>query len=136
MDKLDRLVLAANDKDVNALRHAVAHMDEDVSFAPLLAQLLLEAWHDSHEEIVAGLGLMGHHGAVTAISRAAVTPATYLVKQNKLHGFQRKCVYALARIGTIEARAALADLATSTDPHLSEYAREGLAMWPLPFRKR
>lgn len=133
MDKLDRLATAANDKDNDALRRALANIDEDVSFAPILAHLLLEGWHDAHEDIVVKLGLIGHHGAVEAISKAAMTPFARLVQRNNLHRFQRRCAYALARIGTVQARAALEDLAASGEPHLREYAQEGLAMWPLPY---
>jgi hypothetical protein len=133
MDKLERLAIAANEKDGHALRRALASIDMDVSFAPILAHLLLEDWHDAHEEIVEKLGHIGHHGAVEAIEKVASKPIPRLVQRNLLHSFQRKCAYALARIGTVESRAALEDLAASGEPHLREFAREGLAMWPLPY---
>jgi len=133
MDRLERLATAAHEKDIDALRRALANIDVDVSYAPILEHLLLEQWHDAHEEIVVKLGHIGHHGAVQAITRAAGMPMARLVQRNVLHNFQRQCAYALARIGTVQSRAALEDLAASEDQHLRDYAREGLAMWPLPY---
>lgn len=97
-----------------------------------LARLLLEDWHERHEDIVVELGLIGDPLTVDAITRAAVIQFNHLVEWNNLHEFQRKCAYALARIGTAESRAALQTLATHADPYVKEYGKEGLEKWPLP----
>ena len=34
--------------------------NQDFEVAPLLAKILLEDWHDSHEDIVFELGLIGN----------------------------------------------------------------------------
>lgn len=99
-----------------------------------LARLLLQESHDRHEDIVFELGLIGDPRTVDAIARAAVTPFKHLVEWNNLHEFQRKCAYALARIGTSESRSALQVLAGHTDLHVKEYGEEGLQKWPLTSR--
>lgn len=100
-----------------------------------LARLLLEDWHERHEDIVFELGLIGDPCTVDAIARAAVIPFKHLVEWNNLHEFQRKCAYALARIGTAESRTVLETLASHADPYLKEYGKEGLEKWPLPYRR-
>jgi hypothetical protein len=102
--------------------------------AVALAQFLLEDWHDAHEDIAFELGLIGDPRAVDALSRAARIPFAHLVEWDNLHEFQRKCAYALARIGTPESRAALEGFTREADPHLREYGEEGLEHWPMPYR--
>jgi hypothetical protein len=99
-----------------------------------LSRILLDHSHELHEDIVFELGLIGDPRAVCAIAEAVRVPFDHLVKWNNLHEFQRKCAYALARIGTQEARAALESLAKEPDPFLREYGEEGLEHWPLPFK--
>lgn len=120
-------------KDGVALRAALAN-DAQVP-VPVLCNLLLEHWHDLHEDIVFELGLIGDPTAVDSIRSAATIPFESLVKWGNLAEFQRKCAYALARIATEESRLALDMLARSDDPRLREYALEGIAHWPLPYRK-
>jgi hypothetical protein len=131
----DPLQAATDTKDVAALRDAVNHISKRAA-APLLARLLLEDWHDSHEDIVVELGLIGDVCAIESIKTAVATPPDYIVKEGEwgnLHEFQRKCAYALARIESPESRSALEFLAQSADPHLRKYGEEGLEHWPMPY---
>ena len=102
--------------------------------ASALSQFLLEDWHDAHEDIAFELGLIGDPVAVEALSKAVRIPFAHLVEWGNLQAFQRKCAYALARIGTPESRVALEGLAREADPDLREYGEEGLGKWPLPYR--
>jgi HEAT repeat protein len=96
-----------------------------------LAQLLLDESHEQHEDIVFELGLIGDPRAVDAIARAVFIPFEHLMRWQNLHEFQRKCAYALARIGTEESRSVLQQLAAQPDPYLKEYGEEGLQHWLL-----
>jgi hypothetical protein len=121
-------------KDSVALR---ASLTSDAQIpVPVLCELLMEHWHDLHEDIVFELGLIGDPAAVDTIRRAASVPFESLVKWGNLSEFQRKCTYALARIASQESHQALELLALSEGSQLREYALEGLAHWPLPYRKR
>ncbi|MCL9851719.1 HEAT repeat domain-containing protein (plasmid) [Ralstonia solanacearum P673] len=104
--------------------------------APLLIELLGRGGHERHEDIVFELGLIGDPAAVNAVEKAAGDPFPYLEEWGNLRELQRKCAYALARIGTAESRAALERLAKHADPYLREYGQEGLEHWPLPFKAR
>ena len=97
----------------------------------LLTELLVKEGHDRHEDIVFELGLLGDPTAVPAIAEAVTVPFSSLVQWGNLHEFQRKCAYALARIGTPESRSVLEQLAKHTDLHLREVGEEGLSKWPL-----
>lgn len=118
-------------KSIDALCKALDTMPEGESRLSLLTELLVEEGHDRHEDIVFELGLLGNPAAVPAITKAVTIPFSELVKWGNLQEFQRKCAYALARIGTPEARSVLEQLAQNADPHLREYGEEGLGKWPL-----
>jgi HEAT repeat protein len=133
MENHDPLIDAYRAKDIEALRDAVGHVKKR-SAAPLLTKLLLEDWHDSHEDIAFELGLIGDPCAIDSIAKAVTLPVAYLVEWGNLHEFQRKCTYALARIGTPESRKALEALTQHSDSHIRECAIEGLEKWPLPYQ--
>lgn len=134
MNILKLLAEAASNQDNDRLREAIQTVNHDYAAAPLLAHILLEDWHDLHEDIVFELGLIGNPSAIESIAKAATMHFEYLVQWNNLHEFQRKCAYALARIGTAESREALEVLAQNSDPYLREYGQEGLQHWPMPYR--
>ena len=130
MTDFDEVLAAERAKDGEALRQALSKAKVPAS---VLMRLLLDDWHDLHEDIVFDLGLLGEPSAVEAIQKAINIPFGHLVEWGNLHAFQRKCAYALARIGTEESRVALETLARSTDSYIREYGEEGLSKLPLPF---
>lgn len=115
---------------------ALDALPEGEARLPLLIGLLGQGGHQRHEDIVFELGLLGNPAAVPAIAKAVADPFPYMDEWGNLHEFQRKCAYALARIGTLESRTLLETLARHSDPHLREYGEEGLSHWPLPFKAR
>ena len=120
--------------DVVALCAALDSLQADDGLrVPLLIELLALEGHERHEDIVFDLGLFGDPAAIPAIAQAAEKTFPYMVRWQNLHEFQRKCAYALARIGTLESREALEHLTRHADPHLREYGTEGLSNWPMPF---
>ncbi|WP_457335000.1 HEAT repeat domain-containing protein [Rhizobacter sp. P5_C2] len=123
-------------KDTDALCAALDALPGGEARAPLLIGLLGRSGHERHEDIVFELGLLGSNAAVPSIAKAVVDPFPYMDAWGNRHEFQRKCAYALARIGTSESRSVLEDLAKHSDPHLREYGEEGLSHWPLPFEAR
>ena len=131
MKILNEIKSAVAEKDSDALRDALSLVNEQKYLVPILNQILLEDWHDSHEDIVLELGIMEDNSSTNQIALAATIPFQHLVEWNNLHEFQRKCAYALARIGTEESRKALKNLSQSSDNYLREYGLEGLQKWPL-----
>lgn len=129
MEAVEQIAEALVNRDPNALREAVWKVNRDCAAAPLLARALLEEWHDCHEDIVLELGLVGSPHVAESIARAATMRFESLVQWGNLHEFQRKCAYALARIGTEESRLALEHLRQASDPELVKFAQEGLQHW-------
>lgn len=127
MDALKEAQLAIEAKNEDAFNHAIRLVEDETSLVPLYSQLLLQDWHEMHEDIVFELGLIGDPRPVEAILKAATIPFSYLIKWQNLHEFQRKCAYALARIATEESREALKILSTNSDPYIQKYGKEGLA---------
>ncbi|MFJ4144760.1 HEAT repeat domain-containing protein [Pseudomonas sp. NPDC089734] len=117
--------------DIAALLEELDVLPTGRERVPLLTRLLLDDRHDHHEDFVFELGLLGDASAVPAIAKAVTIPFPSLVQWDNLHEFQRKCAYALARIGTAESRAVLELMTGSDDPYLREYGEEGLSRWPL-----
>lgn len=127
-----------NAKDVSSIEATLNSLpEEDRSRVPLLLELLLLDGHDRHEDIVLDLGIFGDPAAIPAIAKVAEAPPSYIVDAGEwnLHPFQRKCAYALARIGTLESRQVLEHFAVQSDSALSEYGKEGLSNWPMPYRR-
>jgi len=122
-------------KDVPELLKALKTTLNASARTALLTELLLKEGHDRHEDIVFELGLIGASEAVPAIVKAANTSFQELVRWGNVQEFQRKCAYALARIGTDESKVALEEMANSSDADLREYGQEGLQHWPMPYRQ-
>ena len=72
MSNHDELDAALQSRDIGALWGALGRMSKRDS-APFLARVLLEDWHDAHEDIVFELGLIGDPRTTDAIAKAAVT---------------------------------------------------------------
>ncbi|MGU8079064.1 hypothetical protein [Burkholderia pyrrocinia] len=123
-------------KDVADLCAALDVSPTDETRLPLLIELLNLDGHERHEDIVFDLGLLGNPAAIPAIAKAVTARFPYLERWGNLHEFQRKCAYALARIGTRESREVLEHLARHEDIYLRKCGEEGLSYWPLPFIKR
>ena len=134
MTKYDELRSSLHSKDIGSFWIALGKYSKREG-APFLAEALLADWHESHEDIVFELGLIGDSRTTESIAKAAVTTFPYMIEWDNLHEFQRKCAYALARIGSVESRLALETLAKHSDPYLREYGQEGLDHWPLPYRE-
>ncbi|WCD77873.1 hypothetical protein [Pseudomonas sp. TUM22785] len=130
---LDLFHSAVHAREIDAVLKSLASLNDQAT-APLLAKLLLEHWHEAHEDIVFELGLIGEPGTTAAIARAAEMRFEYLIDWDSLHVFQRKCAYALARIGTTESKVALELVAKHSDPMLREYGQKGLDHWPIPYK--
>ncbi len=122
---------AIDAQDIDALFKALENIKNKKDVASILSCILLEEWHEAHEDIVFELGLIGDPCSIEAITKAIEIPFSHLVQWNNLHEFQRKCAYALARINIPDSRAALEVLAKHKDPFLKQYGMEGLEKWPL-----
>lgn len=135
MEALKKAELAIKEKDEDAFSEAIRNVEDEALLVPLYSKILLEDWHQMHEDIVFDLGLIGDPRCVESIFKATTIQFKYLVEWQNLHEFQRKCAYALARVATEESKEALQTLSNHADPYIREYGKEGLVKWPLPYKK-
>jgi hypothetical protein len=96
---------------------------------PALCELVLEDWHEQHEDVVLVLQELRDGRAAESLYRAASMRFDHLDRWNNLREFQRKCTWALADIGSEDARAYLRELAHVDDEELAGYAQRRLDRW-------
>lgn len=125
-----RASLVARDPDAvtDALVLAGFFERVTVDLAPLLAELLLLPWHYEHENIALTLQGLRVPGTADALAQAALVRHDYLDSDDS-HAFARKCTWALADIGSPEARAHLENLARADDAEIAAYAQKRLDNW-------
>jgi hypothetical protein len=103
--------------------------------APLLATLLLQPWHYKHEDIAIDLQRLRSPATTNALALAALVKYDYLA-YNDSYALARKCIWALADIGTPEARNHLEHLAQAPDPEIAYYAKKRLDNWQGELRRK
>jgi hypothetical protein len=101
----------------------------DTRLAPLLASLLLEEWHTRHDELARILQDLRDPAVADTLAAAATTIPPYLAAVDSGHAFARKCIWALADIGTVEAHQHLLRLARHPDREVAGYAARRLDRW-------
>jgi len=95
---------------------------------PTLVDLLGMPWHTRHEDVIRALQELKPPSAVQALRKAAVTKHQYL-DYDEFFGLARKCTWALADIGTPEAKDALRELAKLDNVSIASYAQKRLDNW-------
>jgi hypothetical protein len=115
----------------------LVHLFEEWSpeHAPTLIELLAVPWHRKHEDIASALQCIRDPRSINILYQTALTKLPYL-DYNDSHALARKCTWALADIGTTEARARLEALASQTDETVAEYARKRLTRWNMELDRK
>lgn len=98
------------------------------AFVPALIEILKCSEHQCHEDVVSALQILKPPGAVDALFEAAITPHDYL-NYDEVFGLARKCCWALADIGSPEARNHLESLATNANEIIAAHAQKRLDCW-------
>jgi hypothetical protein len=125
------LLKAIEAEDGDAFEEALTSAYRDgprPELAELCARALLFPWHELHEDLVGYLQELKDPRTVEPLFQAAHARHAYL-DYDEFFGLARKCTWALADIGTPEARARLEDLARSDNDLIAGYARKRLAGW-------
>lgn len=95
---------------------------------PALMGLLRQPWHYQHEDVVLALQELKDPRAVDALYEEAHASYEYLA-YNDSCALARKCTWALADIGTLEAKAKLEALAREGNELVAGYAQKRLNQW-------
>ena len=99
---------------------------EDV--IPYLLQLLQATWHFDHEDITLVLQRIGDPRAIEVLLKTATQKYDYL-EYDDSKSLSRKCIWALADIGTKESEEALKELAKNQDNEIGRFAKKRLENW-------
>lgn len=101
----------------------------------LLTEVLLEDWHFRHEDVAWTIQQLKCKGAVRALEQRALDTPEYLEWDDN-YAFARKCTWALADIGTADARQALERLSNAEIPAVRKFAQKRLDQWHLELDRK
>lgn len=113
---------------VESLLHLARIVERPPDYGPILASLLLCTNHQRNEDIAQTLQWEKDPRTVEALYQAAATIHDHL-HYDEFFNVARKCTWALADIGTPEARAKLQLLAKSENLTIAGYAQKRIVKW-------
>lgn len=126
---IDELKSAINKKDSKALSFTMilVYFREFFSndLLPILEPILVEDWHQSHEDIAFLLQKLKSPSSAKWLFQAATMNFDYL-EYDEFFALARKCMWALAAINTPESRKMIQELATVDNEVICEHAEEQL----------
>lgn len=98
---------------------ALAYWDGlDKDYKPVLKELVLATWHDSHEDIVSYIDELKDDSFTEDIYTIAITPQPYRQYDDELESTLRKCVHALKAINSENANEKLELLTDTGNPNV------------------
>jgi hypothetical protein len=97
-------------------------------FENYLSKLLTLDWHFSHEDIALTLQQIGSQNSVDALFNASTKKFKYL-EYDDSKAFARKCIWAIADIGSNKAKEILVELSKNEDVEIAEYAKKRIGNW-------
>lgn len=118
-------------KDSDAIEENLTELFKaglSIEAGPTLVKILSEDWHSEHEDIVRWLQKIKYPLACETLFSAATKQFSYL-DYDECFGLARKCTWALADIGTSEAKAFLLILAEDSNPYIARYAKKRIDNW-------
>ena len=92
----------------------------------VLNNLLVQPWHEKHEEIVRILGLYRHETSVDYLYKAAISEFDYL-EYDEDYVFADKCIRLLAKIKSVNSVSKLEILSENTNEFISKSAIKQLS---------
>ncbi len=132
---LENAVRRRSSVDFELALDAAYRQGPKADLADVLCVALVMDFHTRHEDVAAALQRLRPASAASALLQAASMSFEYL-DYDEFNNLARKCTWALADIGTAEARAALNELARSHDARVSGYAKRRLDRWDVEARRK
>lgn len=129
MKPIDFLIKATETKDGNLVEDALySDLSNDYDSLKILIEIFDQDWHHSHEDIALTFQKSKSKSAVGALFRVATMKFEYL-EYNDSEALSRKCTWALADIGTNEAKEALSHISKNATATIAGFAQKRLGNW-------
>ncbi len=108
---------------------------EDEEILLLLCQIFESDWHKDHENMASAFQDISNPIAAETLFKVAFSDFEY-IRWNEYFPLQRKCTWALADIGTNEAKKYLEQIEEQANETISKYATKRLVLWDFEFRRK
>lgn len=126
---LTAAIMNKNEYEFDLLLMLLEHFNITKNYDLILAELLIQPWHHFHDRIAGILEFDKNEGIIDYLYQGALFSCDNLEYESDYCGFNRKCLYALARIGTKEAIEYIKKVSTSNNIIVSEYAKNILVKY-------
>lgn len=127
-EKLQNAVLSRDADEIESVLVEMYKSGPKHEFVTQLNQLLTLDCHQRHEDIVQTLQELKDPSSVDVLYRTALKTFEYL-DYDECFGLARKCTWALADIGTPEAKEKLCELSKSDNSFIAGNALKRLENW-------
>ena len=104
-------------------------------YSPALIVLADSDWHLRQEDVVGALQELRSPDAVAVLERCTFSIHKHLA-YDEFFGLARKCTWALADIGTPDAREALTRISNCDNPIIAGYAKKRLDNWEQELKRK
>ncbi|WP_264551054.1 DUF4291 family protein [Flavobacterium sp. N2038] len=109
--------------------------EEDEEILLLLCQIFESDWHKNHENMAQTFQYLSNPITAETLFKVAFSDFEY-IRWNEYFPLQRKCTWALADIGTNEAKKYLEQIAQQANETIAKYATKRLVKWDFEFRRK
>ncbi|MBK8169549.1 MAG: hypothetical protein IPK60_04300 [Sandaracinaceae bacterium] len=143
MTSIERLRAAIKAQDPSEFERALtASFDQrtttpeaQTELAALLNDALPLTWHTRHEDLVRAMQQLRDPSSATPLYNATLAQYEYLAHDSG-DNLARKCIWALADIGTEQSRAYLTELAKHANAGIATYAQKRLDKWDAELHRK
>lgn len=109
--------------------------EEDEEILLLLCQIFESDWHEDHENMARAFQYISNPITAETLFKVAFSDFEY-IRWNEYFPLQRKCTWALADIGTNEAKKYLEQIEQQANETIAKYAIKRLDLWDFEFRRK
>lgn len=121
---LKESILNKNEHELDLILILLEHFNLIKSFNLILSELLIQPWHHFHDRIASDLEFNASANITEYLYKGALYGCYNLEYESDYCGFNRKCLYALAKIGTTESINYIKMVSQSGNAIVSNYAKD------------
>ena len=121
---LNESISNKNESELDLLLMLLEHFDIIKQFSLKIAELLIQPWHHFHDRIAGILEFNANEDIVEYLYKGSLYSCENLEYESDYCGFNRKCLYALAKIGTNESINYIKEVSKSGNTVVSKYAND------------